>query len=223
MAHQSTSHHQADVTRFFDGYADDFHSIYGRQHASTFGGLVDRLTRQGMFRRFEETVRECRAVAARSLLDVGCGPGFHDAFLADKLGITIRGIDVAPRMIEIAERNAEARGVSSQCDFSTVDFMAFSAAESFDVVLALGVVEYIEEPTSFIAKMISHSRKRVLFSVPRKWHPLTPQRVLRYKLRRCPLHFYDRKALESLLQAAGAHDFEIKTLNRDYLSIIKSA
>ncbi len=220
MMSADSREHQKGVTRFFDGYAADFHSIYGRQNASTFGTIVDRLTRQGMFARFEETVRQCQAVQATSLLDVGCGPGVHDVVLAEKLKMRIRGVDVAPRMVEIAEANAAARGVSELCNYSVTDFMEFEGGLDYDVSLSLGVVEYIEDPVPFIRKMISHSRKRVMFSLPVKWHVLTPQRVVRYKLRDCPLKFYSVADIGRLMRRCGVANYEIKRMNRDYLVVI---
>lgn len=218
----NTTHHQAEVTRFFDGYAQDFHSIYGRQNVSTFGGWVDKITRQGMFRRFEETIHQCIEIDAKNLLDVGCGPGTHDTILAERLGINIRGIDVAPNMIEIAKKNAATRGVSDRCSYSVMDFMEFEAGVDYDVSLSLGVVEYIEDPTVFIQKMMSHTRKRVLFSLPVKWHILTPQRMVRYNLRKCPLKFYDLKDIARLMKQVGATKYQVKRLNRDYLVIIEN-
>jgi cyclopropane fatty-acyl-phospholipid synthase-like methyltransferase len=212
--------HQEDVTRFFDCYASDFHSIYGRQNASTFGTVVDRLTRQGMFARFEETVRQCQAVRATSLLDVGCGPGVHDVILAEKLKMLIRGVDIAPRMIEIAKANAAARGVSDLCNYSVMDFMEFEGGLDYDASLSLGVIEYIEDPVPFIRKMISHTRKRVMFSLPVKWHILTPQRIVRYRLRKCPLKFYSVAGIERLMRRCGVANYEIKQMNRDYLIVI---
>jgi predicted TPR repeat methyltransferase len=108
----NSNQRQNDVTRFFDDYADDFHRIYGREGTSTLGGLVDKVTRRGMFARFEEVMRQCRSENAETLLDVGCGPGFHDAILASELNMQIQGIDIAPNMIELAKSNVEKRGVA---------------------------------------------------------------------------------------------------------------
>ena len=221
LTHEDQS--QNKVTKFFDGYADDFHKIYGRQQASTLGHWVDRLTRYGMFARFEEMVRQCQAISAVSLLDVGCGPGTHDVYLAEKLGLSICGIDVAPRMIEIARENANARGVLSLCEYIVSDFMKFEAGKDFDVSIALGVVEYIPDPVAFITKMMAHSRKRVMFSLPVKWHWLTPQRVVRYKLRNCPLVFYSTDDIADLVKRCGANSYEVKRMSRDYLVVINTA
>src|ERR1700760_2662093 len=44
------------------------------------------------------------AVAGRGrVLDVGCGPGFVTAYLAER-GVDVTGVDLSPRMIEHARR-----------------------------------------------------------------------------------------------------------------------
>ena len=43
---------QSDVTKFFDGYAADFHSIYEEQEKSGLNRFKDRWLRSSMFRRF---------------------------------------------------------------------------------------------------------------------------------------------------------------------------
>lgn len=216
----TNSKHQEDVTNFFDDYSSKFNSIYRRHDASRFGTIVDRLTRQGMFARFEETVRQCLAVQAKSVLDVGCGPGVHDAILAEKFKLRVRGIDVAPRMIEIAKANAAAHGVSDLCVYSVMDFMEFEGGADYDTSFSLGVLEYIEDPVPFIVKMIRHTRKRVMFSLPVKWHVLTPQRIVRYKLRKCPLKFYSVAGIRRLMLGCNVKNYEVKRLNRDYLVVI---
>ena len=48
---------------------------------------------------------------------------------------------------------------------------------------------------------------------------LTPQRKLRYRLRRCPLFFYDEGEVEELIRRAGFGRWEIHDLGRDYLAV----
>ena len=218
-----SSEHLLDVTRFFDGYANNFHEIYGRQHSRSFEGIVDRLTRKGMFARFEEVFRLCYSTNAKSLIDVGCGPGTHDIILTEQLGIEIYGIDISSNMIAIAEKNSTDHSVSDKCTYSVADFMDFETDRKFDISIALGVIEYIENPSSFIKKMIKHANKYTIFSLPVKWHILTPQRIIRYKIRKCPLIFYSIKNISKLMTQCNASSYDIKRLYRDYLIIIHNA
>lgn len=84
-----------------------------------------------------EMIEEVAAQPGDRILDLACGTGI-DAFLAhNKIGPDgqIIGIDIAPRMVEIANAKARGRGaanVSFQCmDAEKLDF----DSESFDVAI----------------------------------------------------------------------------------------
>ncbi len=209
--------HQSNVTRFFDSYAGDFYDIYGRENASTLEGIVDKYTRKSMFLRFKKTFEQCHTLKIKSLLDVGCGPGTHDIILSSELGIKVVGIDVASRMIEFARAAAKKCGVEHNCTYSVTDFMEFTSGREFDMAISLGVIEYINNPVAFIKKLISHSNKCIIFSLPVKWHILTPQRLIRYKIRNCPLRFYSKTDVIKLMINCDINKFEIKRLSRDFL------
>jgi 2-polyprenyl-3-methyl-5-hydroxy-6-metoxy-1,4-benzoquinol methylase len=206
-----------NVKDFFQGYAKEFHDIYTGEEKNGFERFLDTWLRRSMFTRFDAAFAEFQNCGAKSVLDVGCGPGHHDAIMAKKLGIKVTGVDVASSMIEIAKGNADRAGVSNLCKFVVGDFDAFPPEEKFDAALSLGVVEYIKDPGPFVKKMHSLVRKKVVFSLPVKWHVLTPQRTIRYKLRNCPLWFYSEPEIASFLRASGMDKFEIKNLGRDYL------
>ena len=173
-----------------------------------------------MFTRFDAAFDEIEGCGAASVLDVGCGPGHHDAILARKLGARVTGVDVASSMIEIAKRNAAKAGVSALCHVKVGDFDALSDNEKFDAVLSLGVVEYIKDPGPFVKKMHGLCRRKVVFSLPVKWHILTPQRTIRYKMRNCPLWFYSESEIAAFLTAQGLTKFDIHNLGRDFLVVV---
>ena len=214
------SDRQQEVTTFFNNYAKDFHSIYLEQEKSVINRFKDRWLRASMFRRFAEVYSFIKEKRVETLLDVGCGPGFHDIIFAKGLGIKVMGVDVAPNMVEIATKQAAIDHVDSLCEFYTGDFMQFRSSKSFGASLSLGVIEYISEPVPFIRKMLSFSKYYALFSLPVKWHWLTPQRYLRYKLRKCPLYFYTENEIDELLNEIDSVKYCIRCLGRDYLVIL---
>ncbi|MFF4505533.1 class I SAM-dependent DNA methyltransferase [Streptomyces sp. NPDC001401] len=63
-------------------------------------GELDPLSR-ALLAAFAESVREDEE--GRPVADLGCGPGFVTAHLAE-LGVPAFGVDVSPRMVEIARR-----------------------------------------------------------------------------------------------------------------------
>jgi SAM-dependent methyltransferase len=204
------------VARFFEGYATDFDFIYDTGDKSPVRRFIDRKLRVSMRRRFEETARLISEVEAKTVLDVGCGPGRQAVWLAKHLGYAVHGIDLAPAMIELATQ--AARDTDANVAFTVGDFMLAPLREDrYDAVFSLGVVEYVRDAEAFVGRMMQASRRLVAFSVPVRWHWLTPQRRFRYRLRNCPLYFYDEASISRLLRSLGAEQFEILKLARDYV------
>jgi 2-polyprenyl-3-methyl-5-hydroxy-6-metoxy-1,4-benzoquinol methylase len=211
---------QDHVTRFFKGYAQQFTNIYTHDNKNTINKLIDIFLRKSMFSRFnlaKSIFKECQI---SNLLDVGCGPGVHDLILASELKINITGIDVAPEMIEIAVRSFQELKIHTPYNFIVGDFKFFSNQHQFDAALSLGVLEYVDDPKFFIKKIFNTVAVVACFSLPKKYHILTPQRSLRYRIRKCPLWFYTRSSIQKMLVDCEINKYKIHDLGRDYLVAI---
>lgn len=73
------------------------------------------------------------APGAKSILNLGCGTGKHDALLVEK-GYSITAIDLSETMVDIARKNYADL---SSVQFHTGDLRTFRSEEKFDVVLSL--------------------------------------------------------------------------------------
>jgi len=93
-----------------------------------------------------------------TVLDLGCGNGVAAVELA-KLGYSVTGIDISENMvIDARELAANAGFDSSQVNFEVGDVEKVEAEDSsVDIVLSLGVIEYLPEDDAFMANI-----KRVL-------------------------------------------------------------
>ena len=205
------------VKTFFDDYASGFYSIYKEEQKNPIIRFFDRTVRYSMFHRFKKVSEIIYKSESKEILDVGCGPGWHDILLARSNNINITGIDIAPKMIEISESESKKRNLDTQLKFITADILNYNFDDKFDTLFALGVVEYFDDPVDLLKKMKKLARKKILFSVPVMNHWLTPQRKIRYILRKCPLWFYDRSKIDYLLQRAMINDYYIHKIDRDYL------
>ena len=79
------------------------------------------------------------------LLDAGCGDGRWSLELAERRpGWRITGIDITAADIDAAERARAALGTPN-ASFARADFMEYSPAERFDVVLAVASTHYLVE------------------------------------------------------------------------------
>lgn len=84
-------------------------------------------------------------VAGKTILDIGCGGGIVCEPLA-RLGARMTGIDLSPELIKTAKTHAEAQQL--EIDYRAVPVQ--EVPELFDVVLALEVVEHVDDPRDFV-------------------------------------------------------------------------
>jgi 2-polyprenyl-6-hydroxyphenyl methylase/3-demethylubiquinone-9 3-methyltransferase len=99
-------------------------------------------------RRFGRDPRSAQSFAGLRILDVGCGGGVLSEPLA-RLGASVTGLDPAPTNIEVARRHAERAGVVVDYRGETVEAVA-ARGETFDIVLAMEVVEHVADVQAFI-------------------------------------------------------------------------
>src|SRR6516165_9731476 len=83
------------------------------------------------------------SLAGLRMLDIGCGGGILSEPLA-RLGASVVGADPSESNIAVARHHAEQSGLS--IDYRNVAAEALAAAgETFDVVLAMEVVEHVAD------------------------------------------------------------------------------
>lgn len=87
------------------------------------------------------------------VLEIGCGAGLLAVDLARR-GLRVQAIDAVEAMIEQARQYADQAGVSAQLALSLGDAcnLAFADA-SFDLVVALGVIPWLEQPERALEEM----------------------------------------------------------------------
>ena len=86
------------------------------------------------------------------VLDVGCGGGLVCEPLA-RLGAEVTGVDATPANIPVAQIHAEQMGLDIDYRVATVAELV-EAEERFDVVLALEIIEHVNDPPAFVADVI---------------------------------------------------------------------
>ena len=86
---------------------------------------------KGTRQEVEFLIGELGLEAGMRVLDVGCGPGRHSHLLAEH-GITVHGIDISHRFIELARDSAPAGATFERMDARSLPYDA-----EFDVVICL--------------------------------------------------------------------------------------
>jgi 2-polyprenyl-6-hydroxyphenyl methylase/3-demethylubiquinone-9 3-methyltransferase len=89
-----------------------------------------------------------RPLEGLTLLDVGCGGGLLCEPLS-RLGAKVTGIDPARTNVEVARLHAERSGADVRYRNETVEALV-EEGESFDIVLAMEVVEHVADVDAFV-------------------------------------------------------------------------
>jgi 2-polyprenyl-6-hydroxyphenyl methylase/3-demethylubiquinone-9 3-methyltransferase len=86
-----------------------------------------------------------------SVLDVGCGGGLLCEPLA-RLGCTVTGLDASPKTIETARHHAGLSRLNIEYQIGTAE--AYQG-EKADVVMALEIVEHVNDPAAFVQSCVN--------------------------------------------------------------------
>ena len=111
---------------------------------------------------------------ANTVLDVGCGEGYPAQYLRRSCaGIEITGVDWSEQVVRTAKR------MNSQIGFQVASVYELPfASKSFDLVMALEVLEHLLYPEQALAEMGRVAQKYCLVSVPEEplWRILNVSR-----------------------------------------------
>jgi len=169
-----------------------------------------RLLRPGLYRRRELAIDTVRSYQSPAVLDVGCGSGRIGELALEAGASRYVGIDFSEPMIELARARLERFG--DRVELVTENFLAASLDGPFDVVLALGLFDYLPDASRFARRMLelcSHGGSMV-GSFPAWSLVKGPVRKVRYEwIGDCPIFNYERGALEGLLLDVGFAPVEI--------------
>lgn len=204
------------VRDYFDRDAADYDSYFDRSaRTRSLGRLLAKrvLSPKAAEKRLEAALELCGDVAGKRVLEVGCGPGRYSIALARR-GADVLGIDVAPGMIRLATRLAEAEGQSARCRFEVGDALDHPFPAPFHVSLATGVLDYIEPAgrVPLLARMRELSSEAVVVSFPKRWHVHAALRQVWLWARRVPVYFYTPADIARLFAAAGLREVDSRDI-----------
>ncbi len=128
-----------------------------------------------------------------SLIDVGCGGGLI-AEPMRRLGFAVTGVDASTENVGTARAHAETMGLEIAYRAATAEQVA-AEGRTFDVVLALEIVEHVVDPEAFLktcASMVAPGGMMVVATLNRTLKSLALGKVMaEYVLRWVPAGTHD--------------------------------
>lgn len=193
---------------YWDREANAFKAIYSHEKSPLLN-LLDRIFRKDMYERFVFTINHAAPYEGKTFLDVGCGNGVYSIELAKKGAAVVVGLDIARNMLDQARQSAEHEHLADRCGFVQMDLLQYSPESRFDVVIGIGLFDYIRDPLPVLRRMREVTNDKTIVSFPRLWTWRAPLRKVRLTLRGCPVYFFTRTRIEKLLHDSGFQKHQI--------------
>lgn len=152
----------------FDRIASD----YALKDQVNYCRVARKLRLQSTLRNFEMPIE--------SLLEIGCGCGYTVDYLSNKIKRFV-GIDYSKELIKYAKLNNSGKDVNFVC----ANVNDFQTEEKFSVILMIGVLHHMPEPTKILSNVKQFLTKdgTVIINEPQRGNPLiTFFRFLRKRL-----------------------------------------
>ncbi len=135
------------------------------------------------------------------VLDLGCGPGIYLKHLKDKYSIEETGIDLSPQMISYAKEKLNLNCIVS-------DIGEYESKIKFNIILCLGVFEFLNNPEIIFKKSNSLSTKdgQLIVLLPKN-NFLNKIYKYYHSNQGCATYLHKKEAIISL---AKKYQFELK-------------
>ncbi len=203
---------EPNAATFFNSFAETFDTIYD-QKRNPFMRWVDGKFRSDMFIRYALTFEALEHLKGSTVLDVGCGSGPYIAEAFKRGADRVTGIDPAPNMLTLVRDRLTQAGVTAdRCRLIEGMFPGVSV-EPHDYAIVMGVMDYVEDPEAFLKALRPLVKHLAAVSFPSEHWFRTPFRKLRYRLRQCPVYFYNESGIRRLSTAAGFTDVRIRKIS----------
>jgi 2-polyprenyl-3-methyl-5-hydroxy-6-metoxy-1,4-benzoquinol methylase len=189
---------------YFDQLAPDYDRAFRGEKGGWLNTLVNRFFRGPTFvRRMEmlEALLRREGMEGARVLDLGCGSG-QVSLLAAALGARVHGIDIAPRMLEIARQAAAGAGLSERTLFEEGD-VASAALPPSDVVLLVGVIEYYADFVPLVQRAAAAAGRTLVIAHTRRVPHRMLLRKLMFALQRSSVYFHPMSHVIVAAESAG--------------------
>jgi SAM-dependent methyltransferase len=207
---ETSSSSTGRVRDHFRAKAFSFDALYDEDHA------LQRTLRPGLFDRRELALDVVREYNEPSVLDVGGGSARVGELTLEHGAARYVDVDLSDTMLGLARARLERFG--DKVELVQADFLTAPLEGPFDIALALGYFDYIEDAAAHLRRIGDLTSGSVVASFPRWTWTKGPVRKLRYEvINNCPIFDYSEDGLKRLLTDAGFTRTDIKAGKSGFL------
>jgi len=207
MAKNADISSSSQAGEFFDRFAPVFDSFYDGTR-TRFIRWFDRHFRADIFIRFERTFETLGSLDGKTVLDIGCGSGRY-ALEALRHGAKhVYALDAAPGMLALLRDLLETNHFAGR--YSPIEAV-FPAKDltPCDCAIIIGVMDYVADSVAFMQALRPLVKDCAALSFPSRHWLRTPLRLLRYRIRKCPVFFYRESEIREIAMTAGFRQVSI--------------
>ncbi|RZD45448.1 MAG: hypothetical protein CXT78_05270 [Thaumarchaeota archaeon] len=197
------------VKNYFEDIAQEFDNIYDNE-GTLITKITNKLFRKSLYERIPISLEECGDIKDKTIIDIGCGSGRLCYLLAKENASKVVGVDYSQQMIDIAKEFVKKKDLEEKIQFECVDFFVkYETKEKFDISIALGVFDYLQNPEKFLDKIKRVTKEKIIVSYPAKYAFQAPIRRVWLYSRKCPVFFYTEPQLQRIYENAGLKEIKI--------------
>jgi SAM-dependent methyltransferase len=193
---------QSRVGAFFDSFAETFDTFYDGKRSWAMR-WIDQRYRSDMFARYALTFERLGDLTGKRGLDIGCGSGPYVGEAIRRGADHVVALDPAPAMLDLTLKRVERLGRADKVTIVEGSFPDRTPTGPFDFAIIMGVLDYVPNAAAFLKPLRSILTGRAVVSFPSKHWLRTPIRKVRYRLRSCPVYFYEEEQILSIGREAG--------------------
>ena len=132
-------------------------------------GHFDKQDTKGLGKTAEEHVKQITKNKYHTAIDVGSGTGGILEGLLDNQLDFVYGVDLAPKMIKLAQQRLEKKGYTEKSKIENISFLDYSFEKDLDAVSLHRVLCCHPDRQAMLDKAISGNPKLIVLTIPRRW------------------------------------------------------
>jgi len=203
------------VLAYWDRTACNFDAIYSGKKPG-WARFLDKSLRRDMYQRFDWVIKNSGDLNGKSICDLGCGTGRYVIAYAQAGAQRVLGLDGAASMVQQASSLIQEARLQGKAEVQEYLILNCPENEVFDITIAVGVFDYIQNAFPYLKKIRRVTGSRFLSTFPRYWTYRMPIRRVRLGLLGCPVYFYTAKQIRALHEEAGFTCERIERLGAIY-------